>query len=161
MNNIEIIEGDLTYYNTKKEYENSLVVKGDIHAGIDIVVRGDLEVEGNVEACRIKCFGEVKINNNFLGQSKGLIYSKGNFYSNQVVNGNVKSDENIIIGNFVSYSNLLSRKSIFINGKGKVIGGNLYAKDSITGKECGAPAIVETNLYVGYDFIKNQVKGLS
>jgi len=154
MNNIEIIDGDLTYYNAKKEYENSLVVKGDIHAGIDIVIMGDLVVEGNVEACRIKCFGEVKINKNFLGQSKGVIYSKGTFFSNQVVNGNVKCDEEIVIGNFVSYSNLLSRKSITINGKGKVIGGNLYAKDSIKGKECGVPAIVETNLYVGYDYIK-------
>ncbi len=153
MKKAEIIEGNLDYSNFKSEYLSDLIVKGDILSDINFKVKGSLIVEGNVEKVKIRCYGDVKISKSFFGQDTGFIHSKGSFYAYQIINGNVRADKDIVIGDIISNSNLIAKGKIVVNGRGIVVGGNLFAKDCIEGKECGTQSIVETNVHVGFDFI--------
>ncbi len=154
MKQYEVIKGNLDYLNYKKNYFTSIIVKGDILSGIDFKVNGDLVVEGNVENVNIKCAGNVVIKNGFLGQDKGIIINSGKFFAKYILNGNVKSGNDIVVSLDVSFSNILSLRNVYV--KNKIVGGNTYAKDSIQCNECGSNSIVQTNLYAGYDFLKRK-----
>ena len=152
---LDIIDEQLDYLNKKNIYKGNLWVKGDILSGIDIVIEGNLQVDGIVENVKIKCNGDVYIKGGFLGQHTGYISCNGNFYSKYIQNASVKANE-VIIGDNISNSNIVAIGGITVKGKGKIIGGNCYAKDYVICKELGSPGIIETNVKIGYNFLKRR-----
>ena len=152
---LEIVDDSLDYIYNKKIFSGNLWVSGDILSGLNLVVNGNLQVDGVVENVKIKCNGNVLIKGGFLGQEEGIISCKGNFFAEYIQNGSVKANE-VIIGSNMSNSNIVALKGIVVKGQGKIVGGNYYSKDYVIAKEIGSPNIVETNIKIGYNFIKKR-----
>ena len=148
---LSIIPKDIESNADIKNFSGSLWIQGDILSGAELFVEGNLQIDGVVENCTIHCLGDAIVNGNFYGQYNGKIKVKGNVFVREATSGEITA-KNIFIGEFSRFSKLVARDSIYINGKGEIIGGTSFAKNKIKAKVLGGKNFVNTEIFLGYDF---------
>ena len=153
---LKIINGNFDQRFQEKYFDYSLLIKGDILTGADFFVNGNLQVEGTVENCNIRCMGNIIIKGNFYGLNRAKIRAKGDVYIKEINSASVIA-RNILIGESVRFSNIIAKGSVIVKGKGEIVGGKIFAKDKILASVAGSKSFTKTLLSVGYDY---EVKSL-
>ncbi len=149
---ISTISGSISVKTGNINAIGSLQVRCDIEAGYTVQVGGDLEVNGNVLDSTVECGGNMMIKGGFIGRGNGQITAQGNVTVRYVENQSINAQGDITIGGEVLNSHLFSGNAIYFKGgKGRVVGGEINARNQISAKEMGNEAGTTTIARVGYD----------
>jgi uncharacterized protein (DUF342 family) len=146
------VNSDVDFSVGNIDSRGSVRVMGDVRAGFTLNVDGDLEVSGNVEDCTINVKGNILIKGGFYGKGEGVLSAGGDITLKYAENQKVISEGSVTIGGEIINCHVVASGSIIMKGrKGKIIGGEVYARDTIRSGEIGSEAGTPTRLAVGYD----------
>ncbi len=134
------------------DYNGSLTIRGDIKAGFDVKVEGNLEVFGLIEECHVEAGGDIVIRQGCKGKGEGLIRAGGSIALKFGENHILEAGKDILSGDYLMNCKAYASDTIKAVGKtGLLIGGELVAKNGIEAKNVGNYQGVRTVLSVGAD----------
>lgn len=140
-------------------FDGSVVIKGDVAAGMTVRASGDIEIGGMVEAATLEAGGNIVIKGGTvgnLGRKEGgehLLRCGGSFHAAYAQQARIEAGDSIFIDDTAMQCELVAVNHILVGGKrrGHIIGGRAQATLSIKGKVLGSPNRVATRFEIGVD----------
>jgi len=154
---------DLTTGNI--DFDGSLQVRGDITAGMEVRVTGDIAVRGTIEAAHVEAGGDVKVNGGIIGiQTPGMaddadgiriahIVAGGSVKARFMVSAFVSAEKSVSVEREIRQCELMAGEAV-VTGRpgsreGSIIGGKVRAMKSVRAARLGAPSGAPTLIQVG------------
>lgn len=137
------------------QFDGSVVIRGDVQAGMQIKVSGDIEIDGVVEAANLEAGGNIVIKGGAIGDlghpSPHTIRCGGCFSAGYASQARIHAGDSIYIDDSAIQCELVAINSIRVGNQrhGHLIGGRAQATFSIQAKVFGSPNRVSTRLEIG------------
>lgn len=142
--------GDVDYSTGNLKMEGSLIIHGSVKPEFSVEAKGDVIVDGAVEAARVAAGGSVAINRGIVGKEKGLIQAGVQISAPYAEGVTLISGGDIEILDALLHSMVFCGKKISVLVRsGRVIGGLCLAGQLIQAREIGTPAGARTRLILG------------
>lgn len=156
-------------------FEGTLVIKGDVLPGANIITTGDLTVIGFIESSAVKCGGDLFVSKGIIGdrgdgscnKSSTKVECAGSLYASFIQYSTVTVKHNVNVQFQIVHSNIFCDEYIRVGNKehlkGAIFGGYLSAKKGIQAINLGATSGVKTTLDLNSVYIElvSQEKKLS
>jgi uncharacterized protein len=138
-------------------FDGSVVVRGDVAAGMTIRASGDIEIGGTAEPCTLDAGGSIVVKGGALGGvgrkdlAESVIRCGGSFSAAYAQQLRVEAGDSIFIDDMAMQCDLAAGNHICVGHKrrGHIIGGRMLATLSISGKVLGSPNRIATQFEVG------------
>jgi uncharacterized protein len=142
----EKILGDIDYKTGDIDFSGDLRISGTVRTGFSVVAKGSLLIEGSVEDCRIKSWGNIVIKGGTFGAGTGSIECKGSITVRHVENFRIKADGDVtvvedIVHGTVTGGGCVSAKAI--------LGGTIASAFGVEADTIGSAAEVKTVIDIG------------
>ncbi|AKQ61881.1 DUF342 domain-containing protein [Bordetella hinzii] len=168
---VEVDRVDLSTGNIN--FDGTLKVRGDITAGMEVRVSGDVVVNGTVEAAHVHAGGNISVNGGIIGMAElkqtgargpgnpsqsaqtrtAQITAGGSVKARFIENAVVNADKNIAAEREVRQSRLYAGESVTVgppkSNQGVITGGEIHATKSVNAGTIGSLAAVPTLICVG------------
>ena len=139
------------------DFEGSVVVRGDVSAGMVVHATGDIEVGGVVEVATLEAGGSIVVKGGVMGSlgrkenTQHHIHCGGSFHANYAQQARIEALDSIFIDDVAMQCELSAVNHIRVGDKrrGHIIGGRAQATLSITAKVLGSPNRVLTHCEIG------------
>lgn len=155
---------DLTSGNI--DFEGTVNISGDVHAGMSIRATGDIHVGGTVEAAILDAGGDVVVKGGVIGHGEvhehpdankksmiARVHCGSSFSARFVENASIEVGNSIMVDELVMQSELAAVNQIVVgkpgSGHGRIIGGVVEATLLVQAAVIGSPAGVKTRVMVG------------
>jgi len=147
-----VIDGDVDFETGNIRFNGTVIIKGNVLSGFEVVATGDVEVNGIIEDATIHCGGNLLVRGGFIGQGKGIARVFGEthikFLENQTVHGN----GDVYIAEEIIHAHVISGGKVLVKfGKGAVIGGTIVAREGVQAKIIGNIHYIHTKVRAGID----------
>ncbi len=130
-------------------YDGNVTIKGNVKTGFSVTAKGDIIVEGVVEAAFLSAGGQIIVKRGINGRSKGRVEAKGNIISKFIENAIVVSGGFIETG-CILHSQVSAEADIRVSGKkGFVSGGLIRAGNVVEAQTMGSAMGTVTQIEVG------------
>ena len=150
--NLEI-KGDVDYSTGNIDFNGSLLVKGDIKAGFEVKVTGDLEIGGCVEDAEVEAEGSIMVKKGFLGRGKGIIRGGSDVTVKYIQGQEVICEGDLNIGGELMNGKVRVGGNVNVTSrKGAIIGGVIMAQCSVETTQVGNENYTHTEIFVGSEF---------
>lgn len=148
------------------DFEGSVNISGDVHAGMSIRATGDIHVEGTVEAAILDAGGDVVVKGGVIGHGElhghpddkrksmiARVRCGTSFSARFVENASIEVGDSILVEELVMQSELAAVNQVVVgkpgSGHGSIIGGVVAATQLVQAATIGSPAGVKTRVVVG------------
>ncbi|MBV1905803.1 MAG: FapA family protein [Pseudomonadales bacterium] len=144
-------------------FDGSLLVKGEVGAGMTIEVTGGVVVRGIVVRASITAGKSIEIAGGAMGEEKSTssdvceyscVLEAGGSISAQFVTGvSIQTKSVLEVKEYISRSNVYARMGVHIGqngGKGYLIGGHCHSDREVLANVIGTDANIITHVSVGY-----------
>ena len=155
---------DLTTGNV--DFEGTVNISGDVHAGMSIRATGDIHVGGTVEAAILDAGGDVVVKGGVIGHGEmhehpdearksmiARVHCGASFSARFVENASIEVGDSIMVDELVMQSELAAVNQIVVgkpgSGHGRIIGGMVEATLLVQAATIGSPSGVKTRVIVG------------
>lgn len=138
-------------------FDGTVKVVGDVDAGMTVSATGDIEIGGIAEPCKLEAGGNIVVKNGALGNigrkdaNEQSARCGGSFSAGYAQQLKVEAGDSIFIDDMVMQCEFSAKNHIRVgNGRrGYIIGGQMLASLSITGKVLGSPTRIATRFEIG------------
>ncbi len=132
-------------------YDGNVAIKGNVKSGFSVRAKGDIVIDGVVEAAFLSAGGQIIVKRGINGMGKGKVEAKESLISKFIENATVKSGGFIETG-CILHSQVSAGADIRVSGKkGFVSGGLLRAGNVIEAQTIGSEMGTITKIEVGVD----------
>ena len=139
------------------DFDGSVVIHGDVAAGMTVRATGDIEVGGMAEAATLEAGGSVVIKGGVVGdagrkEGEGhRIRCGGSFSAAYVQKASIEAGDSIFIDDVAMQSELSAVNHVRVGNqkRGHIIGGKTRATLSVTARVIGSPNRVATFFEIG------------
>ncbi len=152
---------DLTTGNVR--FDGTLQVKGDITAGMEVRVSGDVVVKGTIEAAHIYAGGDVTVNGGIIGvQTQGAgqvdervahIEAGGSVKARFMVSAFISARGSVSAEREIRQCDVSSGETVIVgrpgSRDGRIIGGRIRALRAVRAAQLGAPTGTPTDINIG------------
>lgn len=155
---------DLTTGNI--DFEGTVDISGDVHAGMSIRATGDIHIGGTVEAAILDAGGDVVVKGGVIGHGEvhehpdasqksmiARVHCGRSFAAHFVENASVEVGDSIMVDELAMQSELAAVNQIMVgkpgSGHGRIIGGLVEATLLVQAAVIGSPSGVKTRVMVG------------
>ena len=146
------VKGDVDFNTGNIDFLGNVFIEGNITEGFEVKAKGEIHVRGNVEASHLKSDGDIIINKNFIGKSKGEIECGGDLKAKSIQNGIVSCKGDIYIKDAIMHSKIHAAGKIELTGhKGLIVGGEVRATKEINANLIGSSLATKTIVSTGLD----------
>lgn len=150
------------------EYDGNVEVKGNVVTGFSVKAKGDIVVNGVVEAANLEADGQIILKRGMQGMGKGTLRAGGSIVSrflescDVVAGGDVTADA-------IMHSKVVAKGDVVATGKkGMIAGGEIHTRKNISAKMLGSTMGTITVLESGigdevmseYRSIEKELEGL-
>lgn len=153
VSNIYTVKGDVGPETGNIRFNGSVVVQGNVMSDYSIFAKGDIVVNGYVEASMLNATGNVIIANGMNGMKKGFIKADGNItvkfaeMAKLIAGGDILCDYSI-------NSDFRANRNIVASGKkGSLLGGSYLAGNMIEAKVIGSELNISMDLQIVPDWM--------
>lgn len=136
-------------------FEGSVVVRGDVMAGMTVQASGDIEIGGVVEAAMLDAGGCIVIKGGAIGSlahnAKLYLRCGGSFSAGYASQARVEAGDSIYVDDVAMACDLKAENAIRLGNvkRGHMIGGKAKATYAISAKVIGSPQQAKTVLDIG------------
>jgi uncharacterized protein len=142
------VRGDVGVATGNIEFVGSVVVQGDVCPGYRVRADGDVEIHGNVNGGIVEAGGNVSVRYGVLGQ--GRVVAAGTAKAKFVEYAEVRAGAEVWVSDGIMQSKVTAGTRIEVLGRyGSIVGGNIFARLSLSARELGSSAGVRTSIAVG------------
>lgn len=132
-------------------YDGNVAIKGSVTSGYTVRAKGDVSVDGVVEAANIYAGGQIILKRGIQGSSKGTLEAGTNVIAKFIESAVVKCG-GFLQTDAIMHSNVSARGEVIVSGKkGFITGGEIHSGTAITAKTAGNSMGTKTTLEVGID----------
>lgn len=136
--------GDITY-------NGNVTIKGNVKSGFSVKAKGDIVVEGVVEAAFLSAGGQIIVKRGIHGMTKGKVEAKGNIITKFIENATVASG-GFIEAESILHSQVSATGEVRVNGKkGFMTGGIIRAGSLVEAQTIGSDMGTITRIEVGVE----------
>src|SRR5699024_3237955 len=139
------------------DFNGSVIIRGDVPSGYTIKATRDVKVFGLIEAANIYSGGSVYVSEGISGMKKGIIEAEEDIFIGYVNQGIIRAGRHVHVENSILHSDCSARSSITCH-RGNIIGGTLFAGQSIEAKDIGNHMHTTTTLSLDIDNKINEEK---
>lgn len=144
------VTGDVDLSIGNIDFVGSVIIRGNVPDGFKIHADGDIKVYGNVEGAELISKGDIFIQQGIIGHNKSLIKAGGNVQASFILDGEVYSENDILVTQSIMHSRLFAGKRVICKGvKGLIVGGNIQAGELIAATTIGNYMATATSVEVG------------
>lgn len=136
------------------DFMGSVVIHGDVPSGFTIKAKGDIKVNGLVEAAELNAGGSIYISEGFSGMTKGEVFAKENLFVGYINQGTAHAGKSIFVNNSILHSECKATEEIVCQN-GNIIGGTIQAGTLIEAKDIGNRLNTKTTVCFG---LKNDLQ---
>lgn len=130
-------------------YDGNVHVKGNVKSGFEINAKGDIIVEGVVEAATLISGGQIVVKRGIHGMAKGVLKAEGNVVTKFIENAEVVAG-GYVETEIIMHSQVSANTNVVVNGKkGFVTGGVIRAGDLVEAQTIGSDMGALTEIEVG------------
>ena len=143
-------------------FDGSILVTGDVSAGMKVKATGDIKVKGMVENAIVEAGGDINIKGAIIGRSENnapvtddlvKIDAKGSVSAKFIENAQVNSGNKIMVQDWVIKSTMFAINEIIVGKKdakkGQIIGGSITSGLLVKAMNIGSGAGASTHIQVG------------
>lgn len=145
------ISGDVDLSIGNIDFRGDVIIHGGVCSGVSIKATGTITIDGVVEGAQIEAGKDIVLRSGVMGASRATITSRGNItakffeYAHVHANGSIQAD--VFLNCKVSCGG-----SIILDGrKASIIGGDVWAIESISVHTLGSEGEVKTKVRIGND----------
>ncbi len=151
---IHTIKGDVDMKVGNVKFPGTVIVGGNVRTGFYIMSGGDIKVAGGVEGALLSSDGDILIKQGVKGVGKAVLRSKRNIMSPFVELATLLSVGDITLKSSVVRSRIKCNGKITFQGdKGRIVGGQIRARNGLEVSSVGSPGGVKTHLSFGQDYL--------
>ncbi|MHC4871382.1 MAG: FapA family protein [Planctomycetota bacterium] len=145
------IKGDVDFNSGNVHIDKgSVSITGTVKTDFTVEVADSIIVGESIEGADVKAGGDIEVKHGLLMQSKGCVNALGNISALFAENSNIVSGGDLIITNDITNCNINTKgKVIATKGKGKIMGGIIFADGGIEVNELGSDMGVATEIHFG------------
>lgn len=140
---VSVASGDI-------DYDGNVEVKGNVVTGFSVKAKGDIIVNGVVEAATLEAGGQIILKRGMQGMGKGVLKAGGNIISrflescDVIAGGDVTADA-------IMHSNVTAKGDVTVSGKkGMITGGEIRTRGNISarilGSTMGTTTLLESSI---------------
>jgi len=152
VDDVYTINGNVDMDTGHISHPGAVVVGGDVLDGFEIKARGDIEVQGVIEATRIQTKGNLMVHGGITGSKGCKIMVKGSIHAKYIRDADVMAGRDIIVEKEIINSSVKTLGTVIIP-KGRVVGGDVTALRGIFLGQANSRASVSTVLTAGKHYI--------
>lgn len=145
------VNGDVDLSVGNIDFRGDVIIHGGVCSGVSIKATGTVTIDGIVEGAQIEAGKDVVLRSGVMGASRASITSRGNItakffeYTRVHANGSIQAD--VFLNCKVSCGG-----SIVLDGKkASIVGGDVWAIESISVHTLGSDGEVKTKVRIGND----------
>ena len=132
-------------------YDGNVTIKGNVKSGFSVTAKGDIVIEGVVEAAFLNAGGQIIVKRGIHGMGKGRVQAKDNIITKFIENATVISG-GYIETESILHSQVSAGNDIRVGGKkGFVNGGVIRAGNLVEAQTIGSSMGTLTRIEVGVD----------
>lgn len=145
------ISGDVDLSIGNIDFRGDVLIHGGVCSGVSIKATGTVTIDGIVEGAQIEAGKDVVLRSGVMGASRACITSRGNItakffeYTKVHANGNIQADV------FLNCKVSCGGKIILDGRKASIVGGEVWAIESIAVHTLGSEGEVKTQIRIGND----------
>lgn len=144
------INGDLDMKTGNISFNGNVVIRGNVPAGFTVKARGDIRIDGTVEAASLESEGSLYISQGVVAQGAGQIICKGEMKAGFLNEANVHVHGSLYVTKSILHSQVTVNGHIYCTqGKGNIVGGSVSSVQGIEVNEIGNRMHSPTAIYVG------------
>lgn len=143
------VQGDVDFTTGKIKFNGSVVVKGNICEGFQVIADGNVIVTNIISGGFVECTGEVRVKNGIVGRNKSEIKAGGSVFTRFIENSIVSSGADVIVSEAIMHSKVNAAGNVTVAGKGVIVGGIVRAGEEINCKLVGSNLATVTELEAG------------
>ena len=148
--NAYTIAGDVDFSTGNLNLDGSLIINGWVREGFSVKARGDIFIGEGIENAVMRCGANLKVNRGILGKGKCFVIVKGDVVSDFIESTRVNAGGDVIVRNSIVRSLIATKGRVDVtSGKGRIMGGTVYALKGVTANEIGTETGTETIIKVG------------
>lgn len=148
---------DLTIVHGDIDFVGSIIVSGNIEAGMAVKCRRNMEVFGSIIGTEIRCGGDMLVQNGIIGSDETSVEVFGNLDVGFMENATVKVHGDCVIRDNFASSNLICSGSLTLDqGNGQIVSGWAAARNGIAARTIGIELGTKVRLAVGRDLIAEE-----
>lgn len=152
VSDVIVIKGNVDHNVGNIDCRGSVRVTGDVKAGYNLKLDGDLEVNGNVEDCTLEVEGNIYVKGGFFGEGAGVMKAGGDITVKFAEGQKMFSGNVVMVGGEIINCQVVAKERVIVKGRrGKIIGGSIGAGQEIRASVLGSDAGTATHLTVAYD----------
>ncbi|NOY09666.1 MAG: DUF342 domain-containing protein [Spirochaetes bacterium] len=158
-NIIEILEvhtvaGDVGIATGNINFSGTVIVKGSVLDGYQVIAGGDIVVEENVQAALLSAEGSIIIKNGVKGAGRAILRTKKNIETAFIEQATVLAVGDVkVSGSCLRCKIKCNNKVILESDKGNFVGGEVRAKSGIEVMNLGSESWVKTAVSFGQDYL--------
>lgn len=154
VNNVDMSTGNI-------DYDGSILVKGEVKAGMKIRVTGDIIVKGVVTKASLYAKNNITIECGVIGSDPAkdgeespptMLKAGGNIQAQYINLAEIHAGRDVIIREYISHCITDAKHMVLVGqkgGKGRVFGGECYGHSGIFANSIGASGGIKTSITVG------------
>lgn len=143
------IKGNVDYSTGNINFLGDVTIAGDVCTGFNVKALGNITVSGVVEACKVEAGGDLTFQKGVKGDGQAVIQAHRNLYAKYLENCSVCVREDLQSDCIIN-CNIFSDGSVHVDsGRGVIIGGKIWAANSVYAKTVGTKAEGHTEIKLG------------
>ncbi len=154
VNNVDMSTGNI-------DYDGSILVKGEVKAGMKISVTGDIIVKGVVTKATLNAKNNITIECGAIGSDPSkdgeespptVLKAGGNIQAQYINLADIHAGRDIIVREYISHCTTSAKQKVLVGqagGKGRIFGGECYGQAGIFANSIGANGGIKTMITVG------------
>lgn len=149
---------DLSMKTGNVHFSGSVIIRGNVPAGYQVIADGDVQIYGLVEAGHIQAGGSVVISEGIAGLKKGSIEAAGDITIGYVNQAKLEAGGSIHVKNSIMHSECTAKEHVYCLS-GNIIGGVCSGGITIEAKDIGNKMDTRTEVAIGIDSKAYQLEG--
>ncbi|MCC6446032.1 MAG: FapA family protein [Armatimonadetes bacterium] len=144
------IEGDIDPETGNIDFVGDILIKGSIRRGVSIKSKGNIVVQGNIDAAIVEAGCHITVEGGILGRGAGSVRADRTVTCKFAQQARIEAGEDIIIHDYCIHSDARASRRLMIGGS--IIGGMGYATQALRTKNAGNENGTPTLLVAGTNF---------
>jgi len=142
------------------DFDGSVLVKGDVAAGVVVKATGDIIVKGTVENSALDAGGNLAVARGITGSESAmnggkrdvLVRAAGNVEAGFASGVEISAGQNVAVKEYLNHCETLALDRVLVGqngGRGLIVGGTTHGCQGVQARGIGSPASIKTFITVG------------
>lgn len=146
-----VVAGDVGPKTGNIDFVGNVIISGDVLSSYSVTAKGNININGIVEAASIKAEGNVTILKGVNGVGKGKIESGENIHCKYMENCIAEADGSIFSETILNSQLKCGENLELVGRRGMLIGGSCVVGQDIIARAIGSDAYISTEIELGKD----------